>query len=188
VGINTARSLTIKHGRVNREQLSSVRRRLSGLRKGIIKIVVTHHPFDLPESFRDRHLVGRARMAMTTFAECGVDVLLAGHMHIGHTGNTAARYEMQGGRSAIVVQAGTATSTRGRGESNSFNVIRIDGGAIEVECYLWKHAEGTFLAGSTEHFQLSAEGWSASERGGGSPDAPRRARRERAQRRNYNSR
>jgi 3',5'-cyclic AMP phosphodiesterase CpdA len=162
IGINTARSLTIKHGRVNEAQLAAVRERLSSVGSRIVKIIVTHHPFDLPESHGDRHLVGRARAAMNTFARHGVDVLLSGHLHIGHTGNTAARYEMAGGRSALVVQAGTATSTRARGEANSFNVLRIDGGSITVERHLWKPALGQFTAGPAEHFHLGAAGWTGS--------------------------
>ena len=158
LGINTARSLTFKKGRVNDGQLAGVRARLSALGNGVTKIIVTHHPFDLPTGHGDKHLVGRARMAMATFANCGVDVLLAGHLHVSHTGSTAARYEI-GGHSALVVQAGTATSTRGRGEINSFNVIRIDGPQIVVERLIWNHVEGTFVGGASEHFQFNAGRW-----------------------------
>ena len=38
-----------------------------------------------------------------------------------------------GGHSSLIIQAGTATSTRGRGEANSFNVIHIDGPRIRIE-------------------------------------------------------
>ena len=165
LGLNTARSLTIKKGRINHDQLARVRSRFASLRTGVIKIIVTHHPFDLPTSHSDKHLVGRARMAMATFANCGIDMLLAGHLHIGHTGNTAARYEI-GGHSALVVQAGTATSTRGRGETNSFNVIRIDRPNIVVERFDWKHLESTFVVGASEHFEFSSGGWAGRRRTG----------------------
>jgi 3',5'-cyclic AMP phosphodiesterase CpdA len=157
IGINTARSLTIKHGRVNREQLERARQRLSKLH-GVTKIIVTHHPFDLPESYSDKHIVGRARLAMAMFLQCGVDILLAGHFHIGHTGNTAARYATDG-HSALVVQAGTATSTRARGETNSFNAIRISRSEISVERHVWQQSEGRFVAGGIEHFQCGSGGW-----------------------------
>ena len=102
---------------------------------------------------------------MATFASCAIDVLLAGHLHIGHTGNTAARYEI-GGHSALVVQAGTATSTRGRGETNSFNVIRIDGPRIVVERYDWRHLEMAFVIGVSEHFEFSSSGWAGQSKEG----------------------
>ena len=52
---------------------------------------------------------------MEVFARCGADLLLSGHLHTSHAGRTAQRYAIAG-YAALVVQAGTATSTRGRGE------------------------------------------------------------------------
>ena len=72
----------------------------------------------------DRQLVGRAKMAMAAFAECGVDLLLAGHLHLSRSADTGERYALSG-YEALVVSAGTATSTRGRGEANSFNVLGL---------------------------------------------------------------
>ena len=48
-GINTARSLTFKGGRVNEAQLVQIRERFCRLPDGVTKMVVTHHPFDVPE-------------------------------------------------------------------------------------------------------------------------------------------
>src|SRR5256886_16763945 len=50
---------------------------------------------------------------LEAFASCGADLLLAGHLHVGHAGHTAERYQI-GNHSALFVQAGTATSTRVR--------------------------------------------------------------------------
>src|SRR2546423_215263 len=107
LGINTARSLTIKYGRVNRRQIARIRERLCPAGDETTKIVVTHHPFDVPAGRDERDLVGRAELAMEALAACGADVLLAGHLHISHTGHTAKRYRIRG-HSALVVQAGTA--------------------------------------------------------------------------------
>ena len=76
----------------------------------LTKVIVTHHPFDLPDETGDVDLVGRARAAMEVFSQCGVDLLLSGHFHVSQTGETSARHEIPG-YSALVVQAGTATST-----------------------------------------------------------------------------
>src|SRR6266550_4663453 len=84
-GVNTARSLTLKSGRVNRMQVLRVKERFCSYDQSVVKIVVTHHPFDLPEGYHERNLVGRARMAMSGLAECGADLFLAGHLHISHT-------------------------------------------------------------------------------------------------------
>lgn len=158
LGVNTARSLTIKGGRINEEQVALMRERLCPYGTNVVKIVVTHHPFDLPEGFDDSDLVGRARMAMETLADCGADVFLSGHLHVSHTGHTAKRYKI-GDHSALVVQAGTATSTRGRGESNSFNVIRIDYPNITVERFVWQPAGSGFASSQIERFQQVSNGW-----------------------------
>ena len=111
VGVNTARSLTFKGGRVNVRQMELVREKLCPLDDKIVKAMVTHHPFDLPEGHDEDDLVGRSRMAMEVLANCGADVFLAGHLHVSHTGHTAKRYNIKG-HSALVVSAGTATSSR----------------------------------------------------------------------------
>ncbi|MFN2386980.1 MAG: metallophosphoesterase [Thermoanaerobaculia bacterium] len=157
VGINTARSLTFKGGRVNAFQLASIRERLCRLPDGVTKMVVTHHPFDVPEAGHHTEVVGRADMAMKVLAECGADVLLAGHLHTSHIGHTATRYKIEG-HSALVIQAGTATSTRERGERNSFNLVEIDHPAIAVVRYVWEEG-GLYLPAAREEFRYTAAGW-----------------------------
>jgi 3',5'-cyclic AMP phosphodiesterase CpdA len=158
IGVSTARSLTIKGGRINQEQIARVREKMCSFGDHMMKILVTHHPFDLPEGYSDRDLVGRARMAMAGFADCGADLFLAGHLHVTYSGHTAKRYNIQG-HSALVVQAGTATSTRGRGEVNSFNVIRLNHPDVAVERFSWNPASVSFVIASEEHFRHSSEGW-----------------------------
>jgi 3',5'-cyclic AMP phosphodiesterase CpdA len=158
LGINTARSLTFKDGRVNKEQLAQMRQRMSAVSPDHTRIIVTHHPFDLPDTFDKDDLVDRAPMAMQAFSECGVDVLLAGHLHSSHAGNSAGRYKISG-YAALVVQAGTATSTRGRGESNSFNVLRIEPDDVQVERYSWVEGTASFEPVHTECFRRNGDTW-----------------------------
>ena len=158
LGVNTARSLTFKDGRVNHEQVEQIRATLSTLDPKVTRVVVTHHPFDLPEGGKEEDLLGRAQMAMRAFAECGVDLLMAGHLHQSHAGNTQARYKISE-YAALVVQAGTATSTRERGEVNSFNAIRIGAGRIEVERYGWDAVHQAFQLIGTEKFMRSGNIW-----------------------------
>jgi len=158
LGVNTSRSLTIKGGRINETQVAWMRDRFCSIDPEVVKILVTHHPFDLPEGHDEGQLVGRARMAMEALASCGADVFLAGHLHVSHTSHSAKRYQIKG-HSALVIQAGTATSTRGRGEANSFNLIRIDRPHITVERLEWKPEGDEFVLAMTEHFNHTADGW-----------------------------
>ena len=136
VGVNSARSAAFKGGRINAHQMARVRERLCHLGEGVTKIVVTHHPFDL-----------RARQGMAMLASCGADLLLAGHLHASHTGGTTA----------LVVQAGTATSLRGRGEANSFNVLHIERPQVRIERYGWTGAD--FASVGAETFTRTQAGW-----------------------------
>ena len=156
-GVNTARAWTWKDGRINKGQLAKLRESLRGAPSDRTKIVVTHHPFDLPAGATGR-VVGRSRLAMKTLAECGVDLLLAGHFHIAGISHTAKRYEMPG-YSAIIVSSGTSTSTRGRGEPNSFNVIRIERPLVTIERRTWRPQTGLFEISSVEIFRRHAAGW-----------------------------
>ena len=158
VGVNTARSSVFKGGRINETQIARLREKFCSLEDKVVKALVTHHPFDLPEGHADRDLVGRAKMAMTTLADCGADLFLAGHLHISHTGHTK-RYKIHG-HSALVVQAGTATSTRERGEANSFNLLRIAHPEITVERFGWNALTASFTVASVERFTHTSEGWS----------------------------
>jgi len=158
VGLNSARNFPLHGGgRLNQAQVARAAARLKSAAGGAIKIVVTHHPFDLPETHGPEHLIGRSDMAMRLLADAGADVFLAGHLHVSHVGQTAARYQIAG-HSAVVVQAGTI-STRQRGELNTINVLRVARTQIEVERHSWNEAAQSFQASWTRTFDRAEHGW-----------------------------
>jgi len=159
LGINTTRSLTFKNGRLNRKQVDQTSARMNACATNVTRIIVTHHPFDLPIAHKGKDLVGRASMAMESFAKCGVDLILSGHLHVSHTGESATRYKIPG-HSALLIQAGTATSSRGRGELNAFNVIQVDHPRISIKRMTWNEKRGSFVASLTDHFEKTARSWS----------------------------
>lgn len=158
VGLNSARSFPFHGGgRLNESQVGRAAARLASAPTGAIKIVVTHHPFDVPATHGDEHLIGRSNMAMRRLADAGADVFLAGHLHVSHIGHTAERYKIAG-HSALVIQAGTL-STRQRGEVNAMNVLRLAGTRIDVERHAWDESGISFLPSSTQTFHRTGDGW-----------------------------
>jgi 3',5'-cyclic AMP phosphodiesterase CpdA len=157
-GINTARWFTWKGGAVNAAQVAQLRQSLCALPRDLVKIVATHHPFDLPEGFADSELLRGARRYFGRVLECGADILLCGHLHVAHAGSSIERYHMFG-RAALVVHAGTATSTRIRGEPNSFNVLRTAGGRVRIEEFSWRAPESVYRIRRSTVFEKTEGGW-----------------------------
>lgn len=155
LGINTARSNTWKDGRVAQSQIDQIRLRLKPLPAEVLKIIVTHHPFLPPPGDRSPPLVGRAPQAVEAAEESGVDLMLAGHLHHGYTGDIRAHYGHVR-RPILVAQAGTATSHRVRHEPNSYNLIRFDRGTLTFSLRVWK--SGAFEeVSSTKYVEESAD-------------------------------
>jgi 3',5'-cyclic AMP phosphodiesterase CpdA len=156
-GINTARSLTIKGGRVGIAQLARVKQMFADQPHETARIVVTHHPFEGPSEADGEGIVGRARMAMDAFSQSRVDLILSGHLHLSRLTSSAVRYGIEG-YSSLLIQAGTAISSRRRNESNSFNVIRIAWPDIHLECHAWDPDAG-FARVAAKSFRFGPGGW-----------------------------
>jgi 3',5'-cyclic AMP phosphodiesterase CpdA len=161
IGTATTRSFTIGGGGIRKRELRRIRNMLKDLGPSLVRILVAHHPFDEPHAGAP---FGRARPgpeAVEQLAGDGVDVFLTGHLHVTFAGPTAKRYNI-GGRSAIIVEAGTATSTRVRGEPNAFNVLRIDHGRIAVDHLVWHAESDTFATREAQRFDRTPDGWTVS--------------------------
>ena len=82
--------------------------------------------------------MGGAATVLAAMSACRADVILSGHFHRTHIGRSALQRSGTGWAS-LQLQAGTATSTRLRGQPPSFNVLLICEGTIELECYTWSN-------------------------------------------------
>jgi 3',5'-cyclic AMP phosphodiesterase CpdA len=137
MGINSARSLTWKNGRISAEQIREIQKKLCKVDDLVFKIIVTHHPFIPPPGDPGIDLVGRSAKALLVIDECKIDLLLAGHIHHGYSGDVRPFYP-KSKRSIISVQAGTAISNRIREEPNAFNFISIKKEFFTVEILVWE--------------------------------------------------
>ena len=157
LGVNTARALAHGGGRISARQVERIVQRLAPLPPALIRIIVTHHPFDLPPGVRERRLLGRARMAMARLSQVNADLFLSGHLHLSHASRAADRYRIAG-HSGLIVQAGTVSS-RSRGEAPSFNLLRIARPQIALVKYVWDPATAAFAASDWGRYRHSADGW-----------------------------
>ena len=66
---------------------------------------------------------------------------------------------MESGRSALVVQAGTATSDRVRGEAHSFNVLEFDDPSLSVSRLELNAASREFEVRETRQFLRQDGQW-----------------------------
>jgi 3',5'-cyclic AMP phosphodiesterase CpdA len=140
LGINTARSLTFKDGRINDDQVAFIRDTFSRTPRDAFRVLVTHHPlFALPVGEELTRAIGRQELALDAIQEAGVDMLLAGHNHHASSFSTSDLVARAG--SALVVQAGTATSTRVREQEQSFNMIDVGEASVTITVNAWRDDE-----------------------------------------------
>jgi 3',5'-cyclic AMP phosphodiesterase CpdA len=158
LGINTARSLTFKDGRINQQQVDFIRDSFARTRAETARILVTHHPLfalpvgDGPELGKG---IGRQKLALDAIAEAGVDLLLAGHNH--RASSHHAHELVTGAGEALVIQAGTATSTRLREEEQSFNLIEAGPGEVVLTVQSWDGVQ--FVPRDSDRFVQSDKRW-----------------------------
>jgi 3',5'-cyclic AMP phosphodiesterase CpdA len=156
LGINTARSLTFKDGRINRDQVGFIRETFARTPSETVRILVTHHPlFALPIGDDVERAIGRQELALDAVEESGVDMVLAGHAHHASSQDASDLVTRAGG--VLVIQAGTATSTRVREQEQSFNTIDIAEGSATITVHAWNGED--FMANDAQRYEWQDGKW-----------------------------
>lgn len=153
-GLKTSRRMRLglnwAHGSLSRDQIGALAGRFSISDPDAVRVVVAHHPLMLPETPFAMKVVKRADLALKTFAELGVRLVLSGHFHLTYQRKHALPGEVREGQPTtsgerlaekapvIVAQAASAISTRLRGEPNAYNAITIEDGKIDVKVREWR--------------------------------------------------
>lgn len=155
--INTVRRSRLKGGQVARKDVSDAVEWFAAVPEKAVRIVVTHHPLDLPLSYPKRKLARRAAHGIYTLSKARIDLYLSGHYHRSSAIGTHIRYTKPH-HAAVAVQAGTV-STRRRGERQSFNVIEIERKRMSVTHHLWDPTLKKFARSKTHHFTYEGGAW-----------------------------
>jgi 3',5'-cyclic AMP phosphodiesterase CpdA len=142
VSLNSTSPLrSVTNGRLTRRQLDFAADALRSAPQGAARIVVTHHNLAPAPDFEGGSVMHGARRILQSFAGMRVDLVLAGHLHRAYDASSLDLCpEHPPGHGTRIAQAGTATSSRGRGREkrcNSFNLIRIGRTSIRITPHLY---------------------------------------------------
>lgn len=149
VGIDsTSPRRAISNGRVHQDQLERCAQIFAEVPAQTMRIVVAHHHFaPCPDYIHDRTMP-KARRAIDSFVDQGVEMILGGHLHRSYIGNSLDFFPgNHRDRGIAIVQCGTTTSSRGRGRErneNTFNLIDIGPQLLTVIHYLYFEKLGKF--------------------------------------------
>jgi 3',5'-cyclic AMP phosphodiesterase CpdA len=147
VGVNTVRIFKIMEGRVNIKQMARVKAVFAAALPNKIKILVSHHPFNMPLGHRKSPLA-RAHLFWKSQINTEIDLILSGHLH-----DTLGLY------SDRAYKIATPISTRCRGEANSFNIITLASNRIAIDRYEYVQGEQIFMRKKIERFVRQGKTW-----------------------------
>ncbi len=108
--------------------------------RGVLKIVVTHHPLIWPAEPALPGATHGGPAAVRKLITAGADLFLAGHLHV-----MRDTMETEGERKALLVTGGTLC-TRLRGDPQGFNVIERNGDLVLINRYAISEGEAALIA------------------------------------------
>lgn len=138
----------IVNGRIDPDQLDFAREAFTASPPGDVRVVVAHHHLaPAPDYEKDTPLPG-APGILDALAAMDVELVLGGHLHRAYIGNSLDVHPgADPRRGVVIVQSGTTTSGRGRARErlkNSFNVVRVRDGVLDVTHHMYHEDEGAF--------------------------------------------
>ncbi len=159
--IDTVCRARISNGAVSDKQIERTNAWFGQIHSDAVRIVVSHHPFDLPPGRSTRPPTVGAERTIRGLDRSRVDLYLAGHHHVSSVISTGDRYQGLGA-SSIAVQAGTM-SLREYGETQSFNVVVVQGNEIRVDVYHLDDSKERFTIVRSYRCVRSVGGWRVAE-------------------------
>ena len=157
-GLNSAHGLTIKGGKIRERHLAAMQDYFAAQPTGAFRVFVLHHHLLRLEALGSHDVARNARKALAMAQDCGVELVLCGHLHTSHVAHVevaAPTPTDPEGRALVIASAGTATSSRGRGtdrDVNFYNVITIGSEQFSIEERRYDPESDAFEAVRTHSF------------------------------------
>jgi 3',5'-cyclic AMP phosphodiesterase CpdA len=150
LGVNTSRALRWSSGSISAAQVNRIREKFLALPSNLIKVVVLHHNIMPSRGKHGERLLGHAKDFFLGVRDCGIDIVLTGHLHDSYT-NVLSK-DTTFGKPLIVSQAGTAVSRRVRNGFNEYNLVHI--GDRQVQISIKRLREGNFVVDQIDTYDL----------------------------------
>ena len=153
-GLNSAHGLTIKGGKIRARHLDRMQAFFAKQAADTFRVVVVHHHL-AHLSALGRHDVARgAQKALRLAGASEVDLILCGHLHRSYVGHVEIDVEI--GHRIVIASAGTATSSRGRGDDrhvNFYNHVHVWADHFAVEERRFEPEERRFVPERSTRFE-----------------------------------
>ncbi|WP_413294560.1 metallophosphoesterase family protein [Bdellovibrio sp. HCB185ZH] len=127
IGFRTATAIRSVEGRILKSDILRAEKFFKEANPDALRVIVCHHPIFVPEALaqiRPKELIPR-------LLNLRPHVILSGHSHL----NWVELVDPGTNQEVLHISAGSATSSRLRGEVNNFHVLEVSKGAVKVETY-----------------------------------------------------
>ncbi|NNF59302.1 MAG: metallophosphoesterase [Rhodothermaceae bacterium] len=157
-GLNSAHGLTIKGGKIRPRHLEAMQDFFGAQPAGTFRVLVLHHHLLRLQALGDHDIARGAKHALRAAGASGVDLILCGHLHTSHVEHAEIVPPSEAdpaGHSLVIASAGTATSSRGRGqdrEVNFYNWITVEAERFIIEERRFEREEHAFAEARTTAF------------------------------------
>lgn len=154
IGLVSAHGWCIDSGYVNAGQQDHLKSAVAQVPAGNRRIVVMHHQMLNPPGVKKRARMRNARHMAQLLDECGIDMVLSGHLHLSYVGHTRDLVpELQ--RGTLICQSGTSTSRRGKSRERhkfAYNTLEITGHDVLIQRHVYDVQQKIFVI-EVEHRQ-----------------------------------
>ncbi|MEN8194741.1 MAG: metallophosphoesterase [Bacteroidota bacterium] len=160
VGLNSVRNLRWKSGKLTIKDLEESSEELKVKKNAEkLKIVVMHHNLLHLPSNKNSESIFRTKLMQKWIFDNGIDLILFGHDH--KSTIKPILFDHDNIFDFILIQAASATSTRRRGNENSFNLIMLENSFMQISIETYEQHK--YKTSSRIKFNKQLIGWEKTE-------------------------